>query len=201
MLLPCNIRPTYILVLLSSLSSGTRIYLRSGVNAFFERGSTFPLQAFLKYGVPSPAIVGMRILFRKIAFLMLGPWDYPSHFFFSFSEVRFRVRCGTPQVWSLGSFRANLYRRTPRSHSRIYSPYCTAALRGLHVHGARRLLPFLPPSTRYALKHMNSFFLLFSRKALWFELRNPALRTHKSTIGSCDDRRGDPLRSTRQLVS
>ena len=38
-------------------------------DAFYDRGSTFPVCCFLNGGVLQPKIVGMPILFRKMTFL------------------------------------------------------------------------------------------------------------------------------------
>ena len=48
---------------------GWRVFERrseaSGSDAFYDRGSTFPLECFLQDGIPEPKIVGRPILFRK----------------------------------------------------------------------------------------------------------------------------------------
>ena len=57
----------------------------------------FPLNCFLNDGAPQREIAGMRILFRKMAFLCTWATGYiPRDAIPIFAEVGFRVRYGVP---------------------------------------------------------------------------------------------------------
>ena len=65
-------------------------------------------------GVPQPEIVGMSISIKKMTvFVYIWAMGFFIGMGFEFVVVRFRVRCGAPQVRSLREYRVSLYRRTP----------------------------------------------------------------------------------------
>ena len=98
------------------------------VEAFYDRGRTFPLKCFLDDGAPLSKIVGRPTLFRKIFFLYAWAiWDYSSWCHLSFADVGFSVRYGAPSSEEPPRiFRVNLYRRMPQ-YSR--GPSCSEGMR------------------------------------------------------------------------
>ena len=81
-------------------------------DTFYDRGSAFPYFVFLNDGVPSPIIVRMPILLRKMFFFIFlghGIINRNAILFWLNSEVSFRVGYGAPKVRSLRKNRVPLW--------------------------------------------------------------------------------------------
>ena len=80
-------------------------------DAFYDRGSAFPLKCLLIDGVQNRQ--NADLVSKNDSFVNLGPWDYSSGCNLIFAEVNVWVRYGAPQVRILRKIRVNLYIRTP----------------------------------------------------------------------------------------
>ena len=90
---------------------------RTVSDAFYDRGITFPINCFLNNGAPSPKIVGMPILFRKLRLSFARAIGLLIEMQLDVCRSQFSgdlLLVWISYVRSLRKFKVNLYRRTPR---------------------------------------------------------------------------------------